>query len=476
MPTESSDLGLHRAKECARALLNAADAPALLVGADGRVVYANPSAEVRFGSADLVGAAVSSHPDGSAARWVRNPLGTAGEASGLELWWLHQADQLAGPRAPDSMIPFRALVENVVLGVLVFELLDPDDPAGMVLRYVNPAMSSVIGVDMTRYVGQAMRAFSPGAVARGRAEQIASVAKGGGPRLLDLNYYEAGSAVAGADELWIETRVFSVGGALIGLASENVTRRERANRAAVAMNEALARSNAELDRFASVASHDLQEPLRKVMSFGDRLASHAGSTLDERGHDYLQRMRSASSRMRDLIDDLLRLSRVTGMERETNQVSLGATVADVMVDLEAAIAENGARVEVGPLPTVAGNSTLFRQLLQNLLGNALKFQPPGQAARISIRQEAAPASPQVTILIDDNGIGIAPEHAKRIFEPFQRLHGRGEYAGTGIGLAICDRIVAKHGGTLTVDPEYTDGTRFRLTLPRQAVAMPGDVR
>ncbi len=146
----------------------------------------------------------------------------------------------------------------------------------------------------------------------------------------------------------------------------------------------------------------------------------------------------------------------------------------MLVDLEAAIAENGGKVEVGPLPMVAGNATLFRQLFQNLLGNALKFQPPGQAARISIRQEAAAqASPQITILIEDNGIGIAPEHAKRIFEPFQRLHGRGEYAGTGIGLAICDRIVAKHGGTLTVDPQYTSGTRFRLTLPRQAAVIPG---
>lgn len=176
-----------------------------------------------------------------------------------------------------------------------------------------------------------------------------------------------------------------MGGGLIGLASENVTRRERANRAAVAMNEALSRSNAELDRFASVASHDLQEP-----PFGDRLASHAGDKLDPRGHDYLQRMRSASSRMRDLIDDLLRLSRVRGMERETKQVSLGATVAEVLVDLESAIVENGARVEVGPLPTVAGNATLFRQLFQNLLGNALKFQPPGQAARISVRPGLAP--------------------------------------------------------------------------------------
>ncbi len=458
----------------ARGLLHASDSPALLVGADGRVVYANPSAEIRFGSADLVGGAVPIHPDAPADQWVRNQLCTPGEAFGLELWLLHRADQLAGAGATNPDVPFRALVENVVLGVLVFELLDPDDPAGMLLRYVNPAMSSVIGVDMTQFAGQAMRVFSPAAVARGRAEQIASVAKGGGPRLLDLNYYEAGSVVAGADEMWIETRAFYVGGGLIGLASENVTRREKANRAAAAMNEALSRSNAELDRFASVASHDLQEPLRKVMSFGDRLASHAGDKLDQRGHDYLQRMRSASSRMRDLIDDLLRLSRVTGMERETNQVSLGATVAEVMVDLEAAIAENGGKVEVGPLPMVAGNATLFRQLFQNLLGNALKFQPPGQAARISIRQEAAAqASPQITILIEDNGIGIAPEHAKRIFEPFQRLNGRGEYAGTGIGLAICDRIVAKHGGTLTVDPQYTSGTRFRLTLPRQAAVIPG---
>jgi signal transduction histidine kinase len=227
-------------------------------------------------------------------------------------------------------------------------------------------------------------------------------------------------------------------------------------------------SNRELQDFASVASHDLQEPLRKIQAFGGRLASRLGPALDPESGDYLERMQSATARMQALIDDLLALSRISTQPRELRPNSLEDVVRGVLADLETRIESSGAEVQVGPLPTIVADSTQMRQLFQNLLSNALKFVRPGVAPRIHIsaRPETDPGgAPLWCIAVQDNGIGFEEKYLDRIFTVFQRLQGRAAYEGTGIGLAICRRIVERHGGHITARSRPGEGSTFLVTLP-----------
>jgi signal transduction histidine kinase len=238
----------------------------------------------------------------------------------------------------------------------------------------------------------------------------------------------------------------------------------------------LRRSNAQLERFAYVASHDLQEPLRKVLAFSDRLGTRCESQLDERGKDYLLRMQSAATRMRALIDDLLMFSRIQGSEGRRATVDLGGVVRGVVEDLETRLAETQGRIDVGVLPAVDADPTRMRQLFQNLLGNALKFARPGVPPEVVVQAVAVDGSTErpagvgagqelCRIQVIDNGIGFEPKHADRIFGVFQRLHGRSEYEGTGIGLAVCRRIVEGHRGSLTAHSSPGEGATFEVTLP-----------
>ncbi|HYN23051.1 MAG TPA: ATP-binding protein, partial [Thermoanaerobaculia bacterium] len=237
------------------------------------------------------------------------------------------------------------------------------------------------------------------------------------------------------------------------------------------INKELARSNLELASFASVASHDLQEPLRKITAFGDRLTSLYGDALGERGRDYLQRMHGAAARMQSLIDDLLAYSRITTQAQPFAQVSLAQVTKEVLSDLELRLEKTGTSVEVGDLPTIDADPLQMRQLFQNLLSNALKFQRPGVAPRIVVQGrvlggldgEAGPARCQIKI--EDNGIGFDEKYLDRLFKPFQRLHHQGTYEGTGIGLAICQKIAERHGGRITARSAVGQGTCFAIELP-----------
>ena len=226
-------------------------------------------------------------------------------------------------------------------------------------------------------------------------------------------------------------------------------------------------SNAELQRFAFVASHDLQEPLHKIVAFGDRLKDRFAPALGEQGGDYLERMRSAATRMQALIDDLLELSRVVRSERAFQDVDLGRVVHEVLGDLEMRIEAAQAEVRVGSLPVVQGDRTQLRQVFQNLLSNALKFQAAGTPPRIEVDAELVEAQgpPRWRLRVTDNGIGFDAEYAEKIFEPFQRLHGRGTYAGTGIGLAIVRRVAQRHGGKAWAEGRPGRGATFVVELP-----------
>lgn len=249
-------------------------------------------------------------------------------------------------------------------------------------------------------------------------------------------------------------------------ARQEIAKRKRAQEALARKSEALARSNAELEEFAYIVSHDLQAPLRKVQAFGDRLHARYGDALEDRGRDYLTRMQNATQRMRDLINDLLTYSRVTTQAQPFESVDLNAMVDDVIEDLTVRIEETGGRVEVDKLPTIDADAVQMRRVLQNLIDNALKFHKPDESPVVRVYGEIPETDDSLCrITVEDNGIGFDPEYTQKVFAPFQRLHGRSEYEGTGIGMAICRKIVERHGGRITVESEPGQGTKFTITLP-----------
>ncbi len=230
-------------------------------------------------------------------------------------------------------------------------------------------------------------------------------------------------------------------------------------------NQELERSNRELQQFAYVASHDLQEPLRKVVAFGDRLKTNYADVLDERGVDYLERMQNAALRMRHLIEALLAYSRVSTTAGTMAEVSLAEVVHLVLSDLDHTINECGAEVVVGELPQIKADRLQIGQLLQNLISNAIKYRKPDGQVKVAVSSFQQPGSSFVEIQVKDNGIGFDEKYLDRIFAPFQRLHSRQEYSGTGIGLAICKKIVERHGGTITARSAPDEGALFLVTLP-----------
>jgi two-component system, LuxR family, sensor kinase FixL len=232
----------------------------------------------------------------------------------------------------------------------------------------------------------------------------------------------------------------------------------------------LERSNRELQDFAYVASHDLQEPLRKVAVFGDRLRMKFGEALGPEGCDYIERMQKASSRMKKLITDLLTFSRVTSKSQPFVEVDLNKLVREVISDLETSLEQAGGTVQIEKLPVIEAEPLYMRQLFQNLIGNALKFTQPNVNPVVEIKSRLLKGkgplgSDQVEISVSDNGIGFDEKYLDRIFQVFQRLHNRSEYQGTGMGLAITRKIVEHHRGRITARSKPGKGATFIVTLP-----------
>ncbi len=234
----------------------------------------------------------------------------------------------------------------------------------------------------------------------------------------------------------------------------------------------LERSNHELQDFAYVSSHDLQEPLRKIQAFGDRLLTKEYNQLSDQGKDYLSRMLSAAARMQNLINDLLDFSLVTSKAKPFVKVNLNEILSDVISDMEVSIEQTGAQIIRSPLPDVEGEPTQMRQLFQNMLSNAIKFRKDDESPIINIYAKslqrkahltATPGDEVTEIYIEDNGIGFDDKYLDRIFNIFQRLEGQ-KYEGSGIGLAVCRKIAIRHGGDITAASQPGVGTRFIITL------------
>ncbi len=245
---------------------------------------------------------------------------------------------------------------------------------------------------------------------------------------------------------------------------KNITKLEQTQNLMQEYAAELERSNRELQDFAYIVSHDLKAPLRKVQSFGDRLLAKYSDSLDESGRDYIQRMQNAAARMRTLIDDLLLFSRISTRAKPFTTVDLNAVVAAVILDLETRIEECHGRVTVSDLPIIEADSTQMSQLFQNLITNALKFQREGVPPEVTIGCRRT-LDESIVLSIRDNGVGFEPHYAEQIFKVFERLHGQNEFEGTGIGLAICRRIVDRHHGVITAVSQPGQGTQFNITLP-----------
>jgi PAS domain S-box-containing protein len=341
----------------------------------------------------------------------------------------------------------------------------------------NISHRNFIGVKLSREVeGKTPADFFPAAVAAEMVKDNKEIMESGQPVI-----HQEDLVIRGEGEVtWIATTkvpLHDVEGrciGLVGVSSDISVRKEAEERLRLAA-EQLRRSNLELQEFASVASHDLQEPLRKIQAFGDRLRVKCAGALGENGLDYLERMQDAARRMQILLHDLLTLSRVTSKAQPFERLDLRKVVEDVVSDLEVRIEQTGALVEVGFLPVIDADAGQMRQLLQNLISNALKFQRPGTKPEVIISAKvldnaeslpgAMPGEEICQIMVRDNGIGFDERYLDRIFQVFQRLHSRSDYEGTGIGLAVCRKIADRHGGTISAKSAEGEGATFIVTLP-----------
>jgi two-component system sensor kinase FixL len=358
------------------------------------------------------------------------------------------------------------------------------------ITFANPAAARILGLSVEKMIGESADALFPAFKPAPEASAAASA-----PQPLEVVAPRPDGSVFAAE--YVRSPIHEHD-RLVGevLVFKDITERKRAAELLAQRLAELTRSNAELEQFAFVASHDLQEPLRKIQAFGDRLKAKCEEAGLQAGRDYLERMQNAAARMQRLINDLLTFSRVLSRAQPFAPVDLNAVVREVLGDLEVAIEKSGARVEVGPLPTIEGDAVQLRQLLQNLIGNALKFQPPGAKPQVRIegRVVLQPSGRGDTAIftgraadggtvtlgeefceltVQDNGIGFDEQYLDKIFAVFTRLHGRQEYEGTGIGLAVCRRIVDRHGGSITARSQPGRGATFIVRLPlRQNASAP----
>lgn len=339
--------------------------------------------------------------------------------------------------------------------------------AGGKITFANPTAARLMGLDIDKMVGRKETDLF-GATSSVETEVVTKKSAG---KPVEVQLTRADNSTFTAE--FMRSQILEndqVVGRVVLL--KDITERKEAAEALERKASELARSNAELEQFAFVASHDLQEPLRKIRAFGDRLKMKCDTALPAEGVDYLERMQNAAARMQTLIADLLTFSRVISRTDPFVEVDLAQVTREVLSDLEVRIEKVGATVTVGELPKIQADPMQMRQLFQNLIGNALKFQLPDVKPQVQIAARLVPpdeysaqTGPLCELTVQDNGIGFDEKYLEKIFAVFQRLHNRQEYEGTGIGLAVCRRIVDRHGGSITARSKPGAGATFIVQLP-----------
>lgn len=480
--------------ERTRSLITGIDDPLVTVDLSGRVIYFNAAAArlTGFDAGEMVGrelASVVTEADGSIPG-IREVMSTGEPVKGAEELLRRKDGGVISVISSSSVLRgedgsvvgglkimrditdlrqaedrYRSLYENAVEGIF------QTTPEGRLLT-ANPAMARMFGYESPREMTRSIsdlghQLWLDPAL---REEFIRRLREQGTVSGFETRMRRKDGAV-----VWVFMTGHAVrdaGGEMVALEGSlvDITERKRAEEKLKAFAAELERSNRELQDFAYVASHDLQEPLRKIRAFGDRLKRTCGDDLDPRARDYLERMQNAAERMQNLISDLLAFSRVTTRAKPFVPVNLQEVAREVLSDLEARIERTGGRVEVGDLPTINADPTQMRQLLQNLISNALKFHRENEPPVVKVHGEILHGE-SCELVVEDNGIGFDEKYTERIFGIFERLHGRGEYEGTGVELSICKKIVERHGGSIKARSAPGQGAKFIITLP---VRQPGE--
>lgn len=377
-----------------------------------------------------------------------------------------------------ALSPLHGVFASVVAqsrDAILIAVVPPAAPFLPQIAYANPAFPTLMGFAPAEIIGSTLACVCGPETEPTVLAKIADAAENGHPFLTEMcQYRKDGTPV------WVELRMFPVpesdtGQAQVALVQRDLTTERQLQRAHDVATAEWTRSNRALQEFASVASHDLQEPLRKIVAFGTYLGEATADTLNEEARDYLDSILHAAGRMQTLINDLLMFSRITARVQPFAPVDLAETVRNVVADLDAQLTRTEGHVIVGELATIDADPRQIGMLFQNLISNALKFARPGIPPEVTITGQIIAPPPNIgirgesrqwyAVQIADNGIGFDSKYAEKIFAVFHRLHRRSEYEGTGIGLAICREVAANHGGTVTARGTPGTGATFTFMTP-----------
>ena len=369
----------------------------------------------------------------------------------------------------DDANRLRAIIETAIDGIIII------DEQGRI-DTINPAAARMFGYERAAVIGQNISMLMPQPYRAQHDGYIHNYLRTGHARIIGVGREVIGLRQDGTTfpfRLAISEVNLENGRRLFTGIVHDLTKEKESEEKLRRYAADLERSNQELENFAYVSSHDLQEPLRKIQAFGSRIEARERDRLSEQGQDYLRRMLSASARMQTLINDLLSFSRISTRARPFQTTDLNQVLDEVLSDLEILIQDSRAQVRRAKLPAMSVDPTQLRQLFQNLISNAIKFRREGVPPEVEIRAERGPApdgvvsapdTPWLHLAVADNGIGFDEKYLDRIFDIFQRLEGR-RYEGSGIGLAICRKIVQRHGGHITARSQPGQGTTFLIYLP-----------
>ena len=352
---------------------------------------------------------------------------------------------------------YKAVLNASPIGTCLWRICDHSDPGAMVLALVSDGASQVSATDIRQFVGQTMQEAFPELLKTDLPQSYIDVLRSGEATTQEIEYGDSNIS-----KKWFHVRLFKVSETLVAISYDDISERKLAERKLAAMRRRLERSNSELEQFAYVASHDLQEPLRMVAMFTQLLARQYEDKLDAQAKEYIKYASDGAMRMKSLIESLLEVSRITSRKEVLIPVDLDALVSHLLEGMRHSKTLDGVTVNRDVLPSILGDASQLRRVFQNLIGNAVKFN---RSEDPTVTIGAQTLGDKVQITVADNGVGIPEHQHKRIFEMFKRLHKRSEFGGTGMGLAIVQRIVERHNGLISVESADGQGTTFRLTFP-----------